>query len=559
MKEGYYDPNGMTILRYDSGAVYRGELRDGKPYGWGVMTYSFGNAFVGTWKHGQVVNGKWRSGVSAAGDDIDGQQPHISFALIGLPSPSEKDAANMRIRIGLSPENCKHGAAPSSDDTNLIQDFLGDWLTAFHASPTNVTTQEKFQSAHYATSRKYYNVWRKLDMMEQIKKCLFAGGTQSILQGVLWAYYSFGKVQSKAAIACYFDQYVDVFLKKTQSTMNWAKITKLGCASEEHTLVKYFRSHIPCSCLDGVHREMKEMRGKMTGDAEGGTLEAKFQELNVDDKDDDDDAEVSPCSHGLTNGGLKMEEIRICGEFQTEFINQMNRQFADGAPVTEALKAVNEGTREKYYDVWTNLAMMEKVIAWFVCQGTFSLLGGDDYSAKRKAMVACYFEEWLACAVHETSSIIDWSKVLVLDNPDQNTLIRFLKTRIPCSCLDAKYKEVRSTTKMGICMNPECSLPEKKVELSEMKHCTRCRRASYCSRRCQKLHWSVHKDLCTQIEFRDAERTSQNFLLNHWDGEFIVWKQGAEDSEEMKQVAAAHEILFKNHPLLSAVKEEEKK
>jgi len=560
MKEGYYNPDGWSSLKWDSGAVYRGELRSGKPHGKGGITYANGDVFDGTWKDGMVVSGKWG----------DGQQPHISFALIGL-QPSHATANNYTVRLGLQDPKCKHGVDCSSeDDMGLIQDFYQAWSTAFHTTHTNVTIMEKFQSAHDATIRKYYKVWSKLEMMEQVKKCSFSGGTHSIVHGILWTYYTFGKVQSTAAIACYFDQYVDVFLKKTQATMNWAKITKLRCASEEHTFVKYFRSHIPCSCLDGVHRELKEMRGEKTDDVKEGALEAQLRQLNVADDDNDDDAKVQPCSHGLFQGGLETEKIRVCDEFTTEFTNRMNMQFAGKRRIiSDAFAAVNGEMYEKYQDVWTNLAMMEDVITCFLFQGTESLLRGNDYSAAYWAMIACYFEELLACTVHKTSSIIDWSKVLVLDKPDQNTLVRFLKTRIPCSCLDAKYKEVRSTTKMGICMNTKCSLPEKKVELSEMKHCTRCRRASYCSRECQKAHWSVHKDFCTQVEVRDAALANEQWLTKQFLSGALSMTEGpnggcilhcnpsAQDEEENKKIAAQQKILMRNH--LSGADGKEKK
>lgn len=66
MKEGYYNPNGWSSLKWDSGAVYRRELRGEKPGGKGSITYANGDVFDGTWKDGMVVSGKWG----------DGQQPH---------------------------------------------------------------------------------------------------------------------------------------------------------------------------------------------------------------------------------------------------------------------------------------------------------------------------------------------------------------------------------------------------------------------------------------------------------------------------------------------------
>jgi hypothetical protein len=72
-------------------------------------------------------------------------------------------------------------------------------------------------------------------------------------------------------------------------------------------------------------------------------------------------------------------------------------------------------------------------------------------------------------------------------------------------CLDEKYKEVKSITKMGVCCNPKCSLPGRKVERKGMLHCIRCRLHYYCSRECQEADWPVHKKLCDTYVDRQEE------------------------------------------------------
>eukprot|EP00986_Skeletonema_menzelii_P013044 scaffold7396_cov127-Skeletonema_menzelii.AAC.7 len=78
-----------------------------------------------------------------------------------------------------------------------------------------------------------------------------------------------------------------------------------------------------------------------------------------------------------------------------------------------------------------------------------------------------------------------------------HTLVSFLKKRIPCSCLDEKYKEVKSIPKIGLCCNHGCSLPFGKTERSLTECCSRCRTANYCSRKCQVAAWPGHKVECT--------------------------------------------------------------
>ena len=43
-----------------------------------------------------------------------------------------------------------------------------------------------------------------------------------------------------------------------KATINWAKVVELENA-DDHTLVKYYRKHIPWSCLDQKYKEVKNV------------------------------------------------------------------------------------------------------------------------------------------------------------------------------------------------------------------------------------------------------------------------------------------------------------
>ena len=49
--------------------------------------------------------------------------------------------------------------------------------------------------------------------------------------------------------------------------------------------------------------------------------------------------------------------------------------------------------------------------------------------------------------------------------------------------------------KPNTCFNPNC----KKQELIEMKKCSRCKWAKYCSQDCQRSHWKSHKKDCDKL------------------------------------------------------------
>ena len=92
---------------------------------------------------------------------------------------------------------------------------------------------------------------------------------------------------------------------------------------------------------------------------------------------------------------------------------------------------------------------------------------------------------------------------------DLHTLVSFLRKRIPCKCMDEKYEEVKTLIKMGLCSNPDCSLPDRKAERNKILYCARCDQVGYCSRACQKAHWKEHKEDCRKIADLKAEFDSK--------------------------------------------------
>jgi hypothetical protein len=92
---------------------------------------------------------------------------------------------------------------------------------------------------------------------------------------------------------------------------------------------------------------------------------------------------------------------------------------------------------------------------------------------------------------------------------DLHTLVSFFRKRIPCKCLDEKYEEVKFITKIGICCNEFCTLPDRKVERSKILYCAQCDQVGYCSRACQKADWKEHKEICKAVADLKADFESK--------------------------------------------------
>jgi hypothetical protein len=219
-------------------------------------------------------------------------------------------------------------------------------------------------------------------------------------------------------------------------------------------------------------------------------------------------ATVKKCMHGYASSSP--EEERICVEFIEAYRVAHNTAIERSVEdLAEVFLAAISHMEEKYVQVWNDVTMMEKVVSYLLCIGTKHFLDGNSDGARRVAYYACYFEQFIAGVFHKSQAIIDCAKVLETLDADEHTLVQFFHKRVPCSCLDEKYKEVKSITKMGICCNPECTLPERKAARSTMLYCTRCRAKNYCSQECQVAAWPSHRESCNSLVALKAESNTK--------------------------------------------------
>ena len=226
-----------------------------------------------------------------------------------------------------------------------------------------------------------------------------------------------------------------------------------------------------------------------------GLLEAQMQRLSINNLPRESDA--VQCRHGLEL--LEQNETTLYGKFCREFQDGYRAKFR--SVENDLVSCINAGvvaTEEKFADIiWADAAKLKDVISFYVWDAVSLILCGNIRIAKVHASFVCYFEQYIAVALEKSQPTIKWQQIAELQFSDLHTLVKFLRKRIPCKCLDEKYKEVKSMTKIGVCANRDCALTRsKRVAQSDMFFCARCREVCYCSHECQKANWPHHKEFC---------------------------------------------------------------
>jgi hypothetical protein len=197
------------------------------------------------------------------------------------------------------------------------------------------------------------------------------------------------------------------------------------------------------------------------------------------------------------NSGCLHLPLKFCEQtemFLKAFQNEYNA--ADGI-LNHKFKKAYDATKE-YVAIWQSDVMMKGMSSLFLSTATDHVLERNSKAASYYASLAYCFEQLVACKLSNRPTI-NWPKANELYfDLDEHTLISFLKKRISCGCLNAKYKQVKSVKKLGFCYNLNCPLPGRRTERSLTKCCSKCRRVNYCSHTCQKESWKIHSFYCPE-------------------------------------------------------------
>ena len=149
--------------------------------------------------------------------------------------------------------SCKHGAEPLSLKRNsIVFQFVRAFAIKVDEAEDDSNVARCLVNAHSATLDEFADVWKDVDTIKMAMSFILAAGTEELLE------CKFANARKAATYARYLEQYIAVVLNHTQATVNWPKILETHEA-DGHTLVKFFRHRIPCSCLDEHYDKVKSI------------------------------------------------------------------------------------------------------------------------------------------------------------------------------------------------------------------------------------------------------------------------------------------------------------
>ena len=256
---------------------------------------------------------------------------------------------------------CKHGAdLLSSSDISIhfviaFGKAYGKAIEGCDKRGDNSKNVEFIADAYIATKDEFAEVWKDSAKMEIAASCFLCLGTQEFLKG------KYDDARLGATVALYFEQHIAVTLKQSQAEPHWPKIQAVR-AADLPTLKNFFRSRIPCSCLDDEIYTTNE-NGRNQEQMQKQSLASQLRQL--------------PCKHGVDDLSLQGVPFVFVAAFRDSFRSTEGGDYS----LADRLKGAAESTLDEFADVWGDTTKMEIAISCSLFAGAqFILIGKDDHA-----------------------------------------------------------------------------------------------------------------------------------------------------------------------------------
>jgi hypothetical protein len=146
---------------------------------------------------------------------------------------------------------CMHGVdILSSRTSSFVKAFRGKYNEALRRSKCVPTCLNEADNA--ITRDGLAGAWNDTATMKSAMSFFLCLGTHAILDN------KYDDARDSATIARFLEQHIATELKTCQALPNWPKISETYHA-DLHTLVKFYRNRIPCSCLDEKYEVVKHI------------------------------------------------------------------------------------------------------------------------------------------------------------------------------------------------------------------------------------------------------------------------------------------------------------
>lgn len=198
-------------------------------------------------------------------------------------------------------------------------------------------------------------------------------------------------------------------------------------------------------------------------------------------------AQDNDCEHGRPS---TLPRSHVCHRFMDDYVDAIKEQCRS-ITVLDAVSVVMTELLKKYPEVHTDDATGKLARAFLLSSGAMLLkhkLDIELYPAANAGAILL-LEQYCDKGGDNFMKYRDVTEVC------ERSIMKFFSARIPCSCLDKLYAEVKEAQpKTGFCDG--CY---ERKERSALMICTACKAHQYCSTDCQLTAWPGHKKRCKEL------------------------------------------------------------